>query len=174
MNQQILETIKKTTEEFFKKTAFEVEIKSLSQKDSTILISLETEIPQILIGEGGQTLAEIQHLLKAILKKQIQENFYIDLDINNYKKKKIEYLKELAQSTADEVSLTKKEKILPSMPAYERRIIHLELANRTDVTTESIGQEPERQVVIQPHPPNDTLIQNKQPKPKGADYRQSE
>jgi len=61
-------------------------------------------------------------------------------------------LKELAKSVADEVALTKKERILEPMSAYERRIIHLELASRPDVTTESIGKEPKRRVVIKPYP----------------------
>ena len=151
ISQENLETIKKTTKEFFGKTTFEVEIEFLAQKDETVPINLKTDDPQILIGEGGQTLVEIQHLLKVILKRKISEPFYIDLDINDYKKKKIEYLKELAKSIADEVAITKKEKSLAPMPAYERRIIHLELAGRSDVTTESIGQEPERRVVIRPY-----------------------
>ena len=154
LSQNNIGEIKKTIEEFFRKTTFEVGVESLSQKDQTILISLKTDEPQILIGEGGQTLSEIQHLLKAILKRKIasQEVFYVDLDINSYKKKKYEYLKELAKSVADEVSLTKKEKTLSPMPAHERRIIHLELAERKDVTTESVGQEPERRLVIKPYP----------------------
>ena len=131
---------------------FEVEIEFLPQKEQTLPINLKSNEPQILIGEGGQTLTEIQHLLKAILKRKITEPFFIDLDINDYKKKKIEYLKELAKSVADEVALTKKEKQLAPMPAYERRIIHLELAEREDVTSESIGQEPERKVVVRPYP----------------------
>jgi len=153
ISQENLETIKKTTKEFFKKTTFEVEIEFLPQKDETLPINLKTDDPQILIGEGGQTLGEIQHLLKAILKRKISEPFFIDLDIVGYKKKKIEYLKELARSMADEVALTKKEKQLAPLPAYARRIIHLELAGRQDVTTESIGQEPERRVVIKPSSP---------------------
>lgn len=152
ISQENLEIIKKTTEEFFKKATFEVEINFGPQKNLTLPINLKTEEPQILIGEGGKTLLEIQHLLKAILKRKIKGNFYIDLDINNYKEKKIEYLKELARNLADEVALTKKEKILSPMPAYERRIIHLELAGRSDITTESIGQEPERRIVIRPYP----------------------
>jgi len=145
-----IKTIEKTTEEFFQKTTFEVEVEVLPEKEGNIPINLETEEPQILIGEGGQTLAEIQHLLKAILKRKISEPFYISLDINNYKQKKYEYLKELARSTADEVALAKKEKELQPMPAHERRIIHLELSNRSDIITESLGQEPERRVVIRP------------------------
>ncbi len=152
LSQSNLGKIKKIIKEFFEKTTFEVEIEFLPQRDLTLPINLKTEEPQILIGEKGETLFEIQHLLKVILKRRIEENFYIDLDISGYKKKKIEYLKELARSVADEVALTKKEKILPLMPSYERRIIHLELAARSDITTESIGQEPERRVVIKPYP----------------------
>ena len=152
MNRQNLEEIKKITEDFFKKTTFEVEIEFLPLQELTLPINLKTDEPQILIGEGGQTLVEIQHLLKTILKRKIQEPFFIDLDINGYKKKKIEYLKELAKSAADEVALTKKEKSLAPMPAYERRIIHLELAGRQEVATESVGQEPERRIIIKPYP----------------------
>lgn len=147
-----IKTIKETVEDFFQKTTFDVEVEVLPEKEETISINLKAEEPQILIGEGGQTLAEIQHLLKAMLKRKLTEPFYLNLDINNYKQKKYEYLKELARLTADEVSLTKEEKMLLSMPAQERRIIHLELADRSDIITESVGQEPERRIVIRPHP----------------------
>ena len=159
ITQQSLEIIKKITKEFFQKTTFEVEIEILPQKDATLPINLEAEDPQILIGDQGQTLAEIQHLLRAILrrafwrdrdKKTEETPLFIDLDINGYKKKKSEYLEELARSAADDVTLMKKEKILAPMSAYERRIIHLALADRPDIITESIGQEPERKIVIKP------------------------
>jgi len=152
LSESDLEKIKKETEEFFKKTTFDIEIEFLKPKRETIPINLKMAEPRILIGEKGQTLLEIQHLLKAILKRKIKEIFFIDLDINDYKKKKIEYLKDLARSVADEVSLKRKERVLPPMPAYERRIIHLEIAGRRDVTSESIGKEPERRVVIRPYP----------------------
>src|SRR4030066_2440753 len=137
-------TIKKTVKEFFDKTTFNVEVEILPEKEGTVPISLKTEDPQILIGEGGQTLTEIQHLLKAILRRKITEVFYIDLDINDYKKQKKEYLKELAILPADEVALAKKQKELPAMSAYERRVIHMALAERNDVITESIGEGIER------------------------------
>ena len=149
---QNLEIIKKIIKDFFKKTTFEATIEFLSEENKTIVVSLKTEDPQILIGEGGQTLNEIQYLLKIILKKQIKEHFYLDIDINDYKKKKKEYLKETAYLTADEVSLIKREKELEPMPAYERRIIHLILSERQDIVTESIGQGYERRIVIKPRP----------------------
>ena len=149
---QNLEEIKKITQEFFRKTSFDVEIAILKPEEQTIPIKIKTEEPKFLIGQNGKTLVEIQHLLKAILKRKIPEQFYIDLDINDYKKKKAEYLREMANSLADEVTLTKKEKTLAPMPAYERRIIHLTLVDRKDITTESIGEGPERRIIIKPYP----------------------
>ena len=108
----------------------------------------------------GSNLVDIQRLLKLIIRKKLKQGidldidseqplqFYIDLDINDYKKKKIEYLKELAKTSADEVSLSKEEKVIGPLPAYERRIIHLELQDRENIFCESIGEEPERSVVI--------------------------
>ncbi len=150
MTTKDIEEIKKTIKEFFEKIAFETEVVFLSFTDSNFIVNLKTEEPQLLIGEGGQTLSEIQHLLKAILKRKIEAFFYLDLDINDYKKKKIQYLKELANSIAEEVALTQKEKILSPMSAYQRRIIHLELSKRKDIATESIGKEPERRIIIRP------------------------
>ncbi len=152
LNPADLETIRQMTKEFFQKTCFDVDIEFLSQKDLIVPINLKTDEPRILIGEKGQTLVEIQRLLKAISRRMINQEFYIDLDINGYKKKKVEYLKELAKSIADDVALLKQEKELPSMSAYERRVIHMELASREDINTDSVGREPERKVVVRPHP----------------------
>lgn len=149
------EKIKEIIREFFNKTGLSVEaIEIKSPQDSTIPIDLKMEEPQILIGEGGQTLSEVQRLLKIILQKKIapESHFYIDLDVNNYKKKKAEYLREMARSTADEVALTKKEKDLPPMSAYDRRVVHLELTSRLDILAESIGEGPERKIVIRLRP----------------------
>lgn len=145
-----LDNTKKTIEEFFKKTTFEVGIQNIKKEGETLFVDLKTEEPQILIGEGGQTLNEIQHILKAILKRKSKEVFYLDIDINEYKKKKAEYLKEMARAAADEVALTGKEKDLPSMSAYERRIIHLELQTREDVSSRSEGEEPQRRIIVFP------------------------
>lgn len=152
MEEATLKKIKEVCEEFFQKMGFLEKLEVGDVQDKTLPVKLEVEEPRVLIGQGGQTLLEIQWLLKAILRRKVGGNFYLDLDINDYKAKKKEFLKELAQSTADEVALTKKEKQLQPMPAYERRIIHLELADRQDVITESRGEEPERRIVIKPYP----------------------
>lgn len=144
-------TIQKEIEGFFENMGFPVKAK-LSVENETLCVSLTCENPQILIGEKGMVLVYAQKLLQIILSKKLEHIFYLNLDINDYKKKKIQYLREMAARIADEVVLEREERILSSMPAYERRIIHLELANRGDVTTESIGIEPERKVAIRPYP----------------------
>jgi len=152
ITKQDIEKIKEIINEFFSKMTVETEVKIGNLYEKTLPIDLKTEVPQFLIGEKGQTLVEIQRLLKLIIRKKLEKDFYIDLDINGYKKKKIEYLKQLARSVANEVALGKKEAILPIMSAYERRIIHLELAERENIVTESIGQEPERKIIVKPYP----------------------
>ena len=114
----------------------------------TVQVSLRVQEPKMLIGERGQTLSEFQHILKLILRKKIVEPFYLSLDVNEYKKNKEEYLRDLAKTTADEVSLLKKPRELSPMSSADRRIIHIALSGRTDVVSESVGEGPERRVVI--------------------------
>lgn len=145
-------TIEKIIEDFFQKTTFDVDVECSLLADETIAVRLKSAEPQVLIGEGGQTLAEMQYILKAVIKRKmnIQDQFFVDLDINDYKKKKVEYLKETVRIVADEVALLQIEKELPPMPAYERRIVHMELAGREDIATESIGEGMERRIAIKP------------------------
>ena len=146
--------IKEAVEEFFNKmtiTVSGVEVAVVPEEGKEVVdLAVELEEPQILIGQGGQTLFEIQRLLRTVLNKKLQKVFYLNLDINGYKKKKIEYLKDLAKSLADQVAITKEEKKLLPMSPYERRVIHAELSQRTDIITESQGEGPERHIVIKP------------------------
>ena len=121
----------------------------LDNKEETINIEITIAAePQFLIGSQGQTLTELQHIVRLLLLKKLSKKFYVILDINNYQKKKIDYLKNLARDVAIEVAFTKKGKTLSPMPAYQRRIIHLELAGRQDVVTESQGIGSYRCIVI--------------------------
>ena len=152
MTLQEFEKLKEAAKEFFEQTGLALEVEVKNQADSTIFVDVKAEEPQFLIGERGQTLSEIQRLLRAVLRRKTENPtpFFIDVDVNDYKKKKTEYLKEVARTSADEVAITKREKELPSMPPYERRVVHTELASRPDIATESIGEEPERRVKIKP------------------------
>ena len=152
--QKEIDKIKEVVREFFEKMTVEVSNieASLSVEENRDVINLNVKMdePQILIGQGGQTLLEIQRLLRMVLSKKLQKVFYLNLDIDDYKKQKVEYLKELAKNLADQVATTGEEKNLLPMSSYERRIIHAELADRIDIMTESQGDGFDRHIVIKP------------------------
>lgn len=152
MSTKDLEKIKEVIKDFFSMIEENISISQLKLQDDILFLDIESQDPHILIGEKGQTLFLLQHLLKKIIIKKFgaRQHFYLDLDINSYKEKKRRYLQELAQEIADEVSLTKEEKELIPMSPYERRIIHLEISKRNDVISYSIGKGQERRVVVKP------------------------
>jgi len=143
------EKIKNITEEFFNKAGFETSI-NIEQKEGVINIDVKTKDAQTLIGRQGLILADIQLLLRKIIKKETNEDFYLFVDIDNYKKNKENYLKDLAWNVADEVLKTGQEKEIPLMSSFDRRIIHIELQQRNDVLVESIGEGEERRIIIKP------------------------
>jgi spoIIIJ-associated protein len=115
---------------------------------------IRTKEAGILIGENGQNLMAFNCLLKKIaeneFKKRELEKISFLLDVNDYQTKKIEELKNLARMNAQRARYFKKEIIMDPMNAYERRIIHTALTEYPDLETKSIGEDPDRRVVIKP------------------------
>lgn len=148
MTQELLDTIEHTTRDFLGKLGVEGEIKVESLQEGEVFVGVTLQEPQLFIGERGQTMFEISHILKALVRRKLQEPVRLSFDINDYQKNKEQYLKELAQSAANEVVASRIDKELPAMTPGERRIVHLELAERQDVISESIGEGSERRVVI--------------------------
>lgn len=145
--------IKKTAEDLFEKMDIkDVVVKVEEQENSPILIlnvQAEESSGQ-LIGQGGANLNDFQRILRLLVAKKDLEAPSFLLDINDYRKKREQFLKEFAQESAEQAVKTKSTSTLQPMSSYERRIIHVELAERKDVETESTGEEPERRVVIKP------------------------
>lgn len=101
-----------------------------------------------LIGYKGKTIEAFQSILNSMLQRENEEYAKVFVEINDYKKKKEEKLRRLANKMASNCVKFRKPIRLEPMSAYERLIIHRELADRKDVETESIGEEPRRRVVI--------------------------
>lgn len=108
--------------------------------------------PRMLIGERGNNLGALEHIIKKIIRKKYGEDQKFTLDINEYRMKRLDDLKHDIKAAAKEVLLYRKEVPLRPMSSFERRIVHLVLAEYPDITTESIGQEPNRKVIIKPYP----------------------
>ena len=150
MEKKVFKKAKKVIEEFFSKAGFAVDISLKLEEENKLELLLKSEEPQVLIGQQGRTLFEMQGLLAKILRKQLAEPLYLDLDVNSYKENKMRYLEDLAKTVADRVSLDGTEKALFPMTAYERRKVHTVLAERKDIITESRGEDPERRIIIRP------------------------
>ena len=104
----------------------------------------------LLIGKSGKNLEALQIVLRQIVNTETEINYRFFLDVSDYKEKNEHHLESLAKRLAREVATTKIEVKMDSMNSYERRIVHNVLTNNKKVYTESVGEEPNRCVVIKP------------------------
>ena len=122
----------------------------VKRRDNSINIKIYSDNNSILIGKNGRSIQALQLLIRQMLANKITNEVLINLDVENYKEKKLKSIEFLAKKIAREVSKTKVETKMDSMKSYERRVVHNLLANNKFVYTESIGEEPNRCVVIKP------------------------
>lgn len=119
-------------------------------RDNIIYIKIYSNNNPILIGKSGNTLKALEHLVKQKVNTEFNIRPYINLDIEDYREKQEKRLERLAKNLAKDVVRTNVEVHLENMNAYDRRIIHNALTNFKGVITSSVGEEPERHVVIKP------------------------
>ncbi len=115
-----------------------------------IMLDVEGDDLGILIGRRGQTLACLQYIIRIIVGNQTKVWLPIVIDVEGYKRRRCNALRALAWRMAEQVKNRKAPFTLEPMPAFDRRIIHLALAEDPDVTTQSSGEGEARRVVILP------------------------
>lgn len=120
----------------------------------TLTIVSEQDL-SMLIGKNGQNLNALEHLVRLIANRRqlVLDAIPFILDINNYRRSRSRQLVELAKTAAQRVISTQRAEALIPMTAFERRLVHTELATHREVETESIGNEPRRRIVIKPLAP---------------------
>ncbi|MEP7360139.1 MAG: RNA-binding cell elongation regulator Jag/EloR [Chloroflexota bacterium] len=101
-----------------------------------------------LIGRKGERLSALQHLVNLMLSRQLGAWTRVLVDVEDYRGRRERQLREIATRAAEKVTESGKMLQLEPMPALERRWIHLALRDNADVSTQSIGEEPHRRVVI--------------------------
>ncbi|MHB1004580.1 MAG: RNA-binding cell elongation regulator Jag/EloR [Chloroflexota bacterium] len=104
----------------------------------------------VLIGRRGETLTSLQFLTNLILSRHLRRFARLGVDVESYRLRREESLKGLAQRMAERVKATRQSVTLEAMPPHERRIIHITLSDHPFVTTQSIGEDADRKVVIMP------------------------
>jgi spoIIIJ-associated protein len=102
----------------------------------------------VLIGRRGETLSSLQYITRLIVSQKISGNVNLVVDVEGYKARREQQLRQLAQRMAERVASTRKPIALEPMPPSERRIIHLTLRDHPVVTTESVGRDEDRKVTI--------------------------
>ena len=117
-------------------------------KEGFLKIDIEGDDSKTLIGYRGEVLNSLQVILNSIANKDSKEKVRIILNISNYREKREKSLEELADKISKTVLKTGKSITLEPMMAYERKIIHNRLQSSNKVKTYSIGEEPDRKVVI--------------------------
>ena len=103
-----------------------------------------------LIGRRGETLSSMQYITRLIVSRRLQRRANIIVDAGGYKAKRSDRLKRLANRMADQAIRQGRTVTLEPMPPHERRIIHLTLRKREDVSTRSVGEGDSRKVTINP------------------------
>ncbi|MEA1925983.1 MAG: R3H domain-containing nucleic acid-binding protein [Patescibacteria group bacterium] len=151
--------IEDVTKEFLNKMGFDVTIYTATtvtpaETETGIINPISVEIQlnesKYLIGKHGVNLSALQHILRILVRKKAGEQINFNVDINGYRENQCQSIANLANEIAQKVFHEKKSVVLRSMNAYERRIVHVELADTEGIKTESMGEGEERRVIIKP------------------------
>ena len=140
-----MDSLKQTVEQMLKPSGldFSVDVDAEGRRVN-IFIHDEDVIARFL----PRLMQDLDHVVRLMAKKMQLERVIVD--VNNYKRERERLIGELAKAAARKALLEKKEVSLPAMNAYERRLVHVELATRPDIKTESIGEGEARQVIVKP------------------------
>ncbi len=144
-----MEEVKEIIKQIFLYIDEDIKIEFSSKDNDTVFsVDIKMKEPQILIGEKGQVLLEIERIIKIIVNKKIDSALFVNLDINDYKKRKTDYLISLAEEVAEEVRFSGVEKSFPPMAPFERRVVHMAVKDKEGVVSESVGEGEKRRVVV--------------------------
>ena len=146
---EVKDYLKKIIKSLLKDMGFDVEIE-ITVNNDTPTYRLYSTNDALLIGKDGKNLKALTTVVNAILTKEINTNYRFLIDVSDYKEKNDRRIERLAKKLAREVKMTKVEVKMDSMNSYQRRLVHNILNNNKYVYTESVGEEPNRCVVIKP------------------------
>lgn len=117
----------------------------------TVVVDIRGDDLSILIGRRSETLNALQYITRLIAGKEVGHGVNILVDVEGYRTRRERSLRQLARKMAAQSVKTGRQMVLEPMPASERRIVHIELRDDDQVSTESVGEEPRRKVTINPN-----------------------
>jgi len=141
------EKVQKIVEELLEKIGVTAAVDVEALEDS-YQVRLDGEENALLIGKHGNTLTSLELIATLILAKEIGEFKRITIEIGDYRREREDYLKDLAGRLRDDVLSSGYEKTVRGLKPWERRLVHMHLAEDNDVVTESMGDDRDRVLVI--------------------------
>jgi spoIIIJ-associated protein len=144
---KVAKEVTETLIKFMKITA-DVSVAQSATGELPVTLNIDGDDLGVLIGRRGQTLASLQYVVRLIVAEKLKMWVPINVDVAGYKKRRYESLQSLALRLAEQVQRNRRLIMLEPMPADERRIIHLALADNPDITTQSMGEGEMRKVAI--------------------------
>lgn len=145
------EDVKNYIEDFFKNIAYYMNLNiesEIIETDGVFNVVLVSNNNSILIGKEGKTLNCLQTLIRQSIKNNTDLLIKLNLDVSNYKIKKLKNIERLVRGIAQDVEDTQMSVSLDSMNSYERRFVHKLIDEYPNLTTESVGEGKDRHVVI--------------------------
>lgn len=142
------EEVREVLEDLLKRMKIDYQISQVECEDGRVRINIIGKDMGLLIGRKGETLNSLQFMVGLIVNRKRPERIRVVLDVEDYRKKKEESLEALALRLSDRVKKTRKNVVMRPMSSQERRIVHTALQGDSQVTTYSMGDEPNRKVVI--------------------------
>jgi spoIIIJ-associated protein len=125
---------------------------SIEQNVQGFVFNISSPDSNLLIGQRGANLHALQLLIQNMSYKKFGVSERFSLDVDDYKKKREWYLRETAKKALEQIRRTGRPLGLEPMPGHERRVIHAYLSQEYDIETESVGEEPNRRIVIKLKP----------------------
>jgi len=154
--EMVLRVARETVEELLEKMSVYAQVSArMGEPDdfhsrAPLLVDIRGDDLSILIGPKAETLNALQYIASLIIGKEIGRSVPLVVDVEGFRARRSQQIRHLARRMADQAMKTGRRQVLEPMPAGERRLVHIELRNHPDVTTESIGEDPRRKVTIIP------------------------
>ncbi|NLB51445.1 MAG: protein jag [Syntrophomonadaceae bacterium] len=139
---------RKVLETLLQKMKLDYQIANVDYDDEKVRINIIGKDMGLLIGRKGETLDTLQYMIGLIINRKRDKRIRVILDVEDYRRKREESLEALAIRLSEKVKETRKNVVMRPMSSQERRIVHTALQSDPLINTYSIGEEPNRKLVI--------------------------
>ena len=149
MKKEELQTIQQVAEKLLSMLGVSASVE-VTEGEEVAEVLLQTEESGMLIGYHGETLEALQTVISLVASKELGSFIRVSLEVGDYKKNRVEYLKHLVEQAKDQALSQGQAVSLPNLKSWERRIVHTLLADDKEVASESMGEGRDRVLTIKP------------------------